>query len=210
MRKHVFLDPRWNLQTRISALSSFFTGSRHAIKLKPTLGSLIDQRSWFMTSSAIFVDVSKNDFWSIKCTWVTWHDWWRHQSTSSSRAIPGVSFNFIAYVEPETPGSPPPPHQKKKKKNLACIKTQNSWKVNVHEKSCTKLCHSLTLTLTLTRFKKMSKIILFIHIKSICSFFLDAWLFLSPLLQYVETHSTIGIARTLHKWSTIWFASSND
>ena len=45
-----------------------------------------------------------------------------------SRAIPGVSFNFIAYVEPEIPGGggvhPPPPPQKKK--FLAYNKTQNS------------------------------------------------------------------------------------
>ena len=42
-----------------------------------------------------------------------------------SRAIPGVSFNFIAYVEPEIPGggcTPPPPP----KKFLAYNKTQNS------------------------------------------------------------------------------------
>ena len=36
-----------------------------------------------------------------------------------SRVIPGVSFNFIAYVEPEMPGGggayPPPPHPPKKK-----------------------------------------------------------------------------------------------
>ena len=151
MRKHVFLDPRWNLQTRISALSSFFTGSRHAIKLKPTLGSLIDQRSWFMTSSAIFVDVSKNDFWSIKCTWVTWHDWWRHQSTSSSRAIPGVSFNFIAYVEPETPGNPPlPPIKKKKKKIWHVLKPKILERLRyTKNRAPSSVTHSLSLSLSL-------------------------------------------------------------
>ena len=98
------------------------------------------------------------------------------------------------------------------KKFLPYNKTQNSQRVKVHEKSYTKFCHSLTysLTLTHTRFRKISKIILFIHIKSIYSFFLDAWLFLSPLLRYVETHSAIGVVRTLHKWSTICFASSNN
>ena len=39
--------------------------------LKLTLGSLLDQRSRFMTSSAIFADVSKNDFCSVKYTRVT-------------------------------------------------------------------------------------------------------------------------------------------
>ena len=52
--------------------------------------------------------------------------------------------------------------------------------------------------------------ILCIYHNSIYSFFLDAWLFLSPLFQYVQKHSTIGVPRTLHKWSIICFAFSND
>ena len=101
-----------------------------------------------------------------------------------SRAIPGLSFDVIAYVE----SSPP-------KNSWHLTKTQNSWRVKLHKNSCPKkhysLTHSLThlfthsLTLIHTRFRKMSKIILFIHCNSIYSFSLDPWLFLWPLFQYV-------------------------
>ena len=120
-----------------------------------------------------------------------------------SRAIPGVNFNFIAYVEPEIPGQPPP------KSSWHIIKPKILGGLRyTKNRAPSPITHSLTLSHT--RFRKMSKIILFIHYNSIYSFFLDGWLFLLPLFQYVETHSTIGFARTLHKWSRIWFASSND
>ena len=76
-----------------------------------------------------------------------------------SRAIPGVSFNFIAYVELEIPGAgrqTPPPSPEFSAYN----KTQNSRRVKVHEKSCTKpychsLIHSLSLTLDLAKCPKL-------------------------------------------------------
>ena len=66
----------------------------------------------------------------------------------SSRAILGVSLNFIAYAEPEIPGGGGIHHLPPQKKFLAYNKTQNSQRVKVHEKSYTKLCHSLTYSLT--------------------------------------------------------------
>ena len=205
MHKHAFLDPKWNLQTRISSWKKWsfcFTGSSHAIKLNLTLGSLLDQRSWFMTSSATFC--WKHFFWSLKYIWVKWHGWWCHQSTSFIKGYPWCNFqlhNGICRTWDTREGLQPP---------------LNSWYVikpkilkglrYMKNRAPSPVTHSLTLTYT--RFRKMSRIILLIHYNSIYSFFLDACLFLSLLFQYVEMHSTIGVARMLHKWSRICIASS--
>ena len=76
MRKHAFLDQMWNLQTRISGWkwSCCFTGSRHAITLKLPLGSLLHQRSWFITSSAIFCWCQQK--WLLVCKINTSHVTW--------------------------------------------------------------------------------------------------------------------------------------
>ena len=66
------------------------------------------------------------------------------------RAIPGVSFNFIAYVELDVPGAG------RQTPSPFC----DSRRVKVHEKSCTKpychsLIHSLSLTLDLAKCPKL-------------------------------------------------------
>ena len=104
-----------------------------------------------------------------------------------SRDIPGVSFNFIAYVEPEMPRGvgqkPPPPLLPNSRHSRHILKAKIleglRYTKNCHQ--ALSLTHSLTLTHTI--FSKMSKIILFINFNSIYSFFLDAWLFLPPLFQ---------------------------
>ena len=130
----------------------------------------------------------------------------------SSRAIPRckVQLHSICRIW-DTSGrgweTPSPPSAKFSAYN----KTQNSRRVKVHKKFCTKPCHSLiylpSLTLDLAKCPRL----FYSFISTLFTpFFLDAWLFLSPLFQYAETHSTIGVARTLHKSSRICFASSND
>ena len=129
-----------------------------------------------------------------------------------SRAIPRCKFQLHSIFRIwDTSGrwweTPSPPSAKFSAYN----KTQNSRRVKVHKKFCTKPCHSLiylpSLTLDLAKCPRL----FYSFISTLFTpFFLDAWLFLSPLFQYAETHSTIGVARTLHKWSRICFASSND
>ena len=62
--------------------------------LRWNLGSLLDQRSWFMTSSVIFCWSHQKWFWSVKYTWDTWHDWWRYQSISFIKDHPRCKFQL--------------------------------------------------------------------------------------------------------------------
>ena len=88
------------------------------------LGVSLTKETDLWRHQPVFADVSKNGFWSVY-TQVTQN---KHKSSDMtddvinqlllSRVIPGVSFNFMAYVEPEMPGGrgciPAPPPKKKK------------------------------------------------------------------------------------------------
>ena len=100
-----------------------------------------------------------------------------------SRAIPGVRFNFIAYVEPEIPGW-----------EGCTTSPQNSWHITKP-----KILKGL-------RYTKNRAPRPVTHSLLTYSFLLDTWMLLSPLFHYMETHST----RTLHKLSRICLAYSND
>ena len=90
--------------------------------------------------------------WFLVCKTHTSHVTWLITSSVNffyQGPFPGVSFSFIGYVEPETPGGgggQPLPSPKFSAYN----KNQISRRVKVHEKSCTKPCHSLIHSLSLT------------------------------------------------------------
>ena len=74
------------------------SGSTYAMNLKLTPGVTLDKISWWVTSSAMLLDSCA--FYRPKTILLTSakSDWWRHKSTS--RKLPMVSFNLIAYLEP--------------------------------------------------------------------------------------------------------------
>lgn len=48
------------------------------INMKLPQGSNLDKRIWLMAWFFKFCYVSKNVFWSVKYSWVTWQKWWQH------------------------------------------------------------------------------------------------------------------------------------
>ena len=82
------------------------------INMKLPQGSNLDKRIWLMAWFFKFCYVSKNVFWSVKYSWVTWQKWWRHYDMTwykwwhylnddiiLARCISGVSFNFIHFLQ---------------------------------------------------------------------------------------------------------------
>ena len=121
-----------------------------------------------MTSSFIFANISKNGFCSVKYTRVKWHGWWSHQATSLSKDHPWCKFQKKWQII-------------KPKILEGIIYAKNCAPSPVTHSLTYSLIHSLThwvtysLTITHTRFRKMAKIILFIHYKSIY-FFFSRWM----------------------------------